>query len=57
VPGGEHLPGPAQDHHADLVVGLGRQHGIAELRQQAAVLRVARPGAVQHDARDRPLIQ
>jgi hypothetical protein len=57
VPGREHRPGPAQDHHPHLVVGLGRQHRVTEFDQQASVLRVPGGRAVQHDARDRSLVQ
>jgi len=57
VPGGEQRPGPGQDDHAHLIVGLGRQHRVAELDQEAAILRVPGPGAVQRDPRDGPFVQ
>src|ERR1700753_1877357 len=57
VPGGEQRARPAQDDHPDGVVGLGRQEGVAQLDQQPAALRVARPGPVQRDPGDRPLVE
>jgi hypothetical protein len=47
----------AQDHHADLVVGLGPQEGVVEFFQQRHVLGISRLGPVQHDPRDAALIE
>ena len=48
---------PSQDHHANLVVGLGTQERLVQLDEQAAVLGVAGVGPVEHDARDAAVVE
>ena len=50
-------PVAAEDHHAHGVVGLGPQERVVELDEQPAVLRVPRLGPVQHDPRDRAVVE
>ena len=51
------FPDAAEDHDPDRVVGLGTQERVVELDEEAAILRVARLGTVQHDPRDPALVE
>jgi hypothetical protein len=49
VAGGEHRPVAAEDHDADLVVGLRLEERFVELDEQPALLRIALVRSVEHD--------
>ena len=55
--GGEHGPSPAEDHDADLIVGLGAEEGVIELHQEPSVLRVPDIGAVEEDPSDAAVVE
>ena len=53
----EHRAVAPEDHDADGVVGLGPQERVVELDEHAAVLRVPGVDAVEHDPRDRAVVE
>ena len=54
---GEERADPTEDDHSHPIVLLGPVEGLVELDQQAAVLGVAGPGAVEHDPHHRAVIE
>ena len=54
---GKHRTRARQDHHPDLIVGLGRSERLAELHQEAPILGVAGVDPVEGDPGDPALVQ
>ena len=54
---GEERTGAAEDHDADLVVGLGLEERVVEVDEEPPALRVPALGTVQHDPGDRAVVQ
>ncbi len=57
VAGREEWARAAEDHDADLVVGLGLEERVVEVDEELPALRVATLRAVQHDPSDRAFVQ